>query len=299
MEEYIEKILVRIKDLENRVTAIENGGPAMAVAANTDFDDLKNLLELDQWPMAIPPNMICDVSADQDKQDRAEGILDIIIDVHLEGLSFLDFGCGEGHVVNQSLMQNPKTTVGYDIEKSDKWAQWTDKAFFTTNWDEVRERAPYDVVLLYDVVDHMMEENWIEKLHEVKKVMSSNGRAYVRCHPWCSRHGTHLYHQKNKAFMHLVFNDKELEELGFKQTPTRKIIHPLMTYDDLFKKAGFRVVKPAKVSKEKVEGFFYENPLIASRIKKNYISSFDHDLKTGKKFPSLQMEQQFVDIVLG
>jgi len=56
--------------------------------------ELVNLLNSKAWPHAVDPALICDISSEQDKEDRAEGILDLIIDIHLENLKFLDFGCG-------------------------------------------------------------------------------------------------------------------------------------------------------------------------------------------------------------
>src|SRR5207249_2471927 len=164
------------------------------------------------------PTLICDITSDQDKEDRAEGILDLIIDVHLENLKFLDFGCGEGHVVNRCRTQKPRMAVGFDIKKIERWEKWnkTSNVYFTDDWDEAKRLGPYNIILMYDVIDHMLmsEQELIDRLKEVKESLAVNGRVYLRAHPWCSRHGTHLYYKLNKAFAHLVFTDEELKSLG-------------------------------------------------------------------------------------
>jgi 2-polyprenyl-3-methyl-5-hydroxy-6-metoxy-1,4-benzoquinol methylase len=273
------------------------------ITSEDEFEALKTLLESDQWPAAVEPYLICNVSSEQDKEDRAEGILDLIIDVHLEKLGFLDFGCGEGHVVNRSLMQNPRKAVGYDIAASTTWGRWQpdERAAYTTDWEEVKKYAPYNVVLLYDVLDHIegADEVVVDNLKKIKEVMAPNARVFVRCHPWCSRHGTHLYHTINKAFIHIVFTGEELAKLGYdKGMWARRIIHPLMTYNNWFQKAGYRLQRKEQSIKMDVEKFFHATPIIAKRIKTHWRDSVEKDLREGKQFPLFQLEFQFVDFVL-
>ena len=120
----------------------------------SEFQKLTELLKSDAWPHAVDPALICDVTSEQDKEDRAEGILDIIIDINLENLKFLDFGCGEGHVVNHSRSQKPKLSVGYDIKKFDKWNNWekSPNSLFTTDWNKAKTLGPYNIILMYDVI---------------------------------------------------------------------------------------------------------------------------------------------------
>lgn len=224
-----------------------------------DFQELASLLNSNKWPEAIDPGLICDINSDQDKEDRAEGILELIIDVHMEGLKFLDYGCGEGHVVNRIREQKPRIAVGYDIERNAKWDEWeqSHNTLFTTDWSEVKESGPYNVILLYDVLDHM-DYNYdalIVKMKELKSVLAPNGRIYVRTHPWCSRHGTHLYTKLNKAFVHLVFTEEELELMGITQQKVRKIKLPLFEYNNIFSAAGFRIQGGPYHVKKAVEPF--------------------------------------------
>lgn len=261
--------------------------------------ELINLLNSKEWPPAVDPALICDISSEQDKEDRAEGILDLIIDVHLENLKFLDFGCGEAHVVNRSITQKPRMSVGYDIKENEKWSQWPKKPnmLLTTDWGEVKAHVPYNIVLMYDVIDHMMysDNELIVKLKELKTMLAPNGKIYLRVHPWCSRHGTHLYRQLNKAYAHIVFSDEELQSLGYKQEEVRQVITPFLTYENIFKTAGLRINSGPHTIRESIEPFFTNTPLIAQRIKAVYKRTNNEEWQ--RKFPT-PLEAQFIDYVL-
>jgi 2-polyprenyl-3-methyl-5-hydroxy-6-metoxy-1,4-benzoquinol methylase len=294
----IQEITTKVVPVQE-VAKVESSSPA-----NTpEFQSLKNLLQSNEWPTAVDPSLICDISSEQDKNDRAEGILDLIIDVHLEGLSFLDFGCGEGHVVNKAKSQKPKFIVGYDIQEFEKWKSWPsqENVFFTTDWAVIEQHAPYNVVLLYDVLDHVVGDEIfvIDTLKRIKKNLAPNGKIYDRTHPWCSRHATHLYHQINKAYIHLIFREEELKLMGYTTgIGTRKIIHPLLSYNNWFKAAGLNIIYGPQSLKENIETFFKTNPLCLKRIREVYSQSHDEGIKSGKIFPTIAMEQQFVDYIL-
>lgn len=259
--------------------------------------ELITKLHSSDWPPAVDPALICD--SEVMKEERAEGILEIVIDIHLEGLKLLDFGCGEGHVVNRSRLQNPKLSVAYDIEKSDKWDNWekTSNVIYTTDWNIAKSSGPYNVVLMYDVIDHMVMTNAeiVDQLKKVKAVLAPNGRVYARCHPWCSRHGTHLYHQINKAFAHIVFTKQELEQMGYKQEKVKMVKHPVHEYGELFVAAGFKITHGPKIMRDKIHSFFTSTPLISERIKAHYQTSFE----IARKEVVPPLEYQFVDYVLG
>lgn len=265
----------------------------------TEFEKLKKLLHSSDWPAAVNSDLICDISSEQDKLDRAEGIIDLIIDVNLANKKFLDFGCGEGHVVNKTLEQNPKTSLGYDIVKSDRWGKWPNPSLLTTNWDEIKNNGPYDIILIYDVLDHILNESPVNALRKVKEVSAPGCKIYARCHPWCSRHATHLYRKLNKAFLHLVFTDEELDSMGLtERINARKIIHPLVTYHSWFSEAGINMAHEQVIQKN-VEDAFFSQPLIANRIKPHWKDShLEEALRTGTKMPIYQMQQEFVDYVL-
>jgi 2-polyprenyl-3-methyl-5-hydroxy-6-metoxy-1,4-benzoquinol methylase len=259
--------------------------------------ELTNLLHSSNWPPAVDPSLICD--SEIMKEERAEGILEIIIEIHLEGLKLLDFGCGEGHVINRSRLQNPKLSVAYDTVKSPKWDSWekTSNVIYTDDWNIVKSSGPYNVILMYDVIDHMVMSNneIVEQLKKIKTTLAPNGKIYVRCHPWCSRHGTHLYHQLNKAFAHIVFTRQELEQMGHKQDKVKLIKHPVQEYEELFKAAGLRVTLGPNVKHDKIEPFFTNTPVISERIKAHYQTSFE----MAKKEVIPPLAYHFVDYVLG
>jgi len=269
----------------------------ITIAAKDGFvpDLLRVALRQDRWPFAIDPAYLADPNSDADKLSRAQNIFSIILPPHMQNKKFLDFGCGEGHVV-KVVSENGATAVGYDIVDQ-SWSKLTGSFLLTTDWSEITNRGPYDVVLIYDVLDHIADRDWVEELKKVVSVLAPNGVIFVRCHPWCSRHGTHLYHQINKAFVHIIFSEEELTEMNLKGLPTRKIIHPLDTYEALFKNAGLKMNAEPWVTREPVENFF-EQPMTRERVVGNWKSSPQPPLASGEVFPIFQMEQQFIDYVL-
>jgi len=210
-------------------------------------------------------------------------------------------GGGGGHVVNKSRTQKPRMSVGYDIKKSEKWDKWekTPNIFFTDDWSAVKNLGPFNIVLLYDVIDHMIlpEQEIVKQLKEIKQSLAINGKIYLRAHPWCSRHGTHLYHKLNKAFVHMVFTDEELQAMGYKQEKTIKILTPMIDYGRIFAAAGCKIHNGPHQIREGVEPFFINTPILSERIKKNYQTCGREDLRKGK-FPSGPMENQFLDYIL-
>lgn len=263
----------------------------------TEFESLKEALESSDWPFAVDPELIINENNEEDKIQRADDIIDIMFD-NLDGKKFLDFGCGEGYTARQVAVRNAVKSVGYDIT-----AAW-DNSFqlpnlvFTTKMEDVMANGPYDLVLLYDVLDHIVNEDPVELLRRVRSLVAPGGFVYVRCHPWCSRHGTHLFRQLNKAYLHLVFTEEELAIFGLKGTPTRKIIHPLAEYDAMFLAAGFENRIRIDTLLVVPEPFFELNKKVCARIKTNWASSIDDVLRRGESFPAWQMQQQFLDYAL-
>jgi 2-polyprenyl-3-methyl-5-hydroxy-6-metoxy-1,4-benzoquinol methylase len=258
---------------------------------NPELQELKKLLESENWPVAVDPSLICDPSSESDKLIRAEGIIALLIDENLENKKFLDFGCGEGHVPFIAAEQNLVLSVGYDIKDSPSWNQLkNNNLILTTNIEIVKKNAPYDVVLIYDVLDHLEQSNTIEILTQLKDLLSNTGKIYLRTHPFCSRHATHLYHKINKAFIHLIFTNDELEKLGYEITPNANIVFPLATYSKLIKEANLKILKSNEI-RETVEDFFKDTPIIKKRIKEIIPNNNDD-------FPDWQCEQQFLDYIL-
>ena len=257
----------------------------------TEFAGLKEILHSNEWPPAVDPTLICDPNSEEDKINRAEGILELLIEENLKGKKFLDFGCGEGHIPLKAIDQNTTLSVGYDINEDPHWNEFRNKGVTLTNDMKVVEsQAPYDVILIYDVIDHATLEEVKQIMVKVKSLLSNKGTVYLRAHPFCSRHATHLYHKLNKAYVHLVFTEEELAEMGYESPVNAKILFPISQYEKIFKEAGLKV-QSSNVLRERIEDTpFKKNTLVKNRIKQHFPNV--------KDYPSFQCEQQFLDYIL-
>lgn len=265
--------------------------------SHLDFSEIKELVKSPLWPSAVPQELICETESEEDKQERAEGIIYLMINEDLSDKSFLDFGCGEGHVVVQSAKSNVKKSVGYDPYSS--LPDSDEKCYFSNDFEKVREEGPFDIVLMYDVLDHLkgfegdmdstgIAHHMAEVLSQVKLVTHESSKVYLRCHPWCSRHGGHLYNSLNKAFAHVVFSKSELEDMGHEVEDVAKVTFPRATYDTAIKKAGLKAISQ-DIIQTKAEGFFKEG-LVAKRIVSRWPGA--------TAFPWYQTGQDFLDYIL-
>jgi 2-polyprenyl-3-methyl-5-hydroxy-6-metoxy-1,4-benzoquinol methylase len=286
------KIKEYIKNLDNLKLLLENlleASDDLTILSEKkdelkEFTDLRLLAKSSSWPEAIPKDFLCSDN-EEDKITRAEGILSNLNISDLDE-SFLDFGCGEGYVV--FLNSKNKKSVGYDITDQN-WSHFdkNENLIFSNKWEEIEKNGPYDLILLNDVIDHV--ENPLKELEKIQKIKNSLTKIFLRVHPWTSRHGSHLYKQLNKAYLHLVFSESELFVMGIEQQKINKVLDPINFYQDLLKKAGFTIVKE-EVIKQPVESFF-NSENIKSRIQRNYDDKdYEKILKT--------MEIQFIDFTL-
>lgn len=199
--------------------------------------DILKLVQSEFWPQAVNPALV--VSDDNQKQLRASSIIHSFVRENIEGKRFLDFGCGEGHTVLAAKKKEPRTVIGYDIVKNERWG---DDPIFTTEWSRVIEAGPYDAVLVYDVLDHIVDENTrLDVMQKIRGVLSNDAKIYMRCHPFTSRHGTHLYTTLNRAYAHLFLNNEQIKSLGGEQEACHKTLRPKRVYRDLFTKAGLTI----------------------------------------------------------
>ncbi len=239
---------------------INNQLSIQSFQSNSDLDNIKKALWSDKWPEAVNANLICDPSSEFDKTERARGIFELMIEQNISKKKFLDYGCGEGHVSKISLDYSPALSVGYDIRK-----QWPDipGCLMTDSINVLQENKPYDIILLFDVIDHIEGEHPIDLLARAKALLADDGRIYMRSHPFTSRHATHSYHTLNKAYVHLVFNKSELADLTSDVTPNFGVIDP-QTYLSWFQSLGLKIVSRKNIH-DRIEPFF-KIPKIASRI---------------------------------
>jgi len=268
--------------------------PASTFSESSEFEYLKNLLCSEEWPEAVFPAQIADENSESDKKERAEGICAIMLP-SLLGKKFLDFGCGEGHVA-KSTSKEAMLSVGYDLvvrEGSKSLLEEDEKFILTSDFARVQELGPYDVVLLYDVIDHCVSESQSEMLKKVASLLRDDGRIYMRCHPWCGRHGAHLYRKLNKAFVHLVLSEEELRSMGLESGGVIKTFAPLNDYNKSIELSGLKQESEPEIDIQEVEKFFKENDMVRERILKKWGIS-----EWGGSPPDFQMSQCFVDYVL-
>jgi SAM-dependent methyltransferase len=272
------------RDMAELSNNLKKYGLPQASEYEKSLEEIRKLLETEEWPYAVEPHLLC--VTNEDKQKRADSIMDLLIGERMKNKRFLDFGCGEGHTIPAALTRECSLAIGYDVDAS---KYQFDQNHFAENFDLVKCNAPFDIILMHDVLDHISLVDPIEALRQASGLLSGEGRIYIRNHPWSSRHGSHLYTNKNKAFIHLILDDIELMRcLGLQSEPNIKVVNPLETYRHWFKESGL-FVKNEFVSKTSVEDFFV-----------NYQSILDRLCRVWQNVDVLQsyMEIDFVDYVL-
>ncbi len=197
---------------------------------------LIDLIKSSQWPEAIASSLI--VKTLEQRQLRAQSILTNFIKKPLNHVRFLDFGCGHGDCVHQAV-ERGALAAGYDIEANTCWQE--QKGEYSTDIDRITGLGPYDIILLYDVMDHIMDGTF-KMIELLKTMMTNDSIVYVRCHPYSSRHGGHLYEQLNKAYLHLFMSPLELQQLNITMPAIRQIITPSETYLAIFKECGLTII---------------------------------------------------------
>ena len=242
----------------------------------------------DSWPKAVDPDLIVDGGEETEKQFRATQVLELI-GIPTNDISVLDFGCGEGHVAHE-ISQTASKVVGFDEKRSNAWDnKVADNLFFITDDKIIKQHAPYDLIILYDVVDHIQGDH-IAILKRLGQLLSDNGRFFIRTHPWTARHGSHLYEKINKAYLHLAVTPDETPDIPWKEIEyTHKIIRPMGAYENWFKRAGLEIVS-RDIHSGAIEDFFDE--LLDRIITVTWDGVIDK--KTAKKIMGIE----FVDYIL-
>lgn len=226
--------------------------PTLATLVGNN-ESMFEILKTNLWPEAVPPSMV--VKDEAAKRIRAGSILAGFVNQTLKGKKFLDFGCGEGHVTAEAARSGAQS-IGYDPTIYGEWSGFSDGKF-TDSLEEVASHGPYDIILLYDVADHVTSlEPWVF-MKSVANLMSPSTKLYVRYHPITSPHATHTYTTFNKAYAHLLFDENVLVELGANpQTVIRT--HP--TAD--LAKAGLRIEQMNRVVTP-VDPFFHDEFILS------------------------------------
>jgi len=295
IKEYI-RALNHISDFLKTLLDEENRVIPEPVDKLSEITELRMLSKSGIWPEAVPKDLICGDS-EEDKISRANGIVEEFIGESLKEKSFLDFGCGEGHIPYVVANQEAEQSVGYDL-KNQEWEHFDkpSKLTLTSNWEDVEKLGPFDIILVNDVLDHTKNpKEELAKIQSVKKPQT--GKVILRIHPWSSRHGTHIYKQLNKAYLHLVFTEEELISMGLEEMRTLKILDPISFYKKIIRESGFSIIKE-HVTTQPIEMFFTHTPEILRRIKSKWKNSETPELASGALFPREILETQFIDFTL-
>lgn len=248
---------------------------------------IQDLLAIDVWPEAFSSPAALKEVGEKDQVDRANCVLDMILDRPVKGFNFLDFGCGDGWIAQEIVKRGVMSSTGYDIASSDHWSKVANVKF-TTTLAQLPENN-YDVIMLYDVLDHC--EDPVVVMDSVLKLTKRDGVVYVRCHPWTSKHASHVFKQGvNKAYIHLFLNPEELKGITGKLPMfTRQEKDPITAYKWWF---NHFEIKRERIIREQVHGFFL-NP------------AFKELLSTEQQIPEDKldefmkfMEIQFADYIL-
>jgi len=257
-----------------------------------NFDLLKQLLLSKDWPKAAHDDQICNFNSSRESIFRAQNSLNIfdLDEKALNGKRFLDFGCGSGFAAVEAGARGA-TSFGYDRFESNFWEKNKGVGFFS-DWHgvqkEVNLNGKFDFVLLYDVLDHVEGEVIESVLSKIYSVCS--GLVFIRCHPFCSRHGYHLHSLLNKAFIHLIFSPQELHSLGLKKVEHTLSIVNVRDYTSFFVKK-FKILSEVRIE-DPVDKFFNDNPFILNRINNKWFNG------ESKNDVLSNMSCSFLDFVL-
>jgi SAM-dependent methyltransferase len=255
------------------------------IARNKHIDAL---LGIEEWVPAIPQFQADYIVTELDQINRANTILDMTLGTSVEGAKFLDYGCGDGYIALQMVDRGVVGVTGYDITPSDCWQKLGSEIVNYTC--DVNALIPqgHDLILLYDVLDHSADPEGVMK--HIKYLSAPGASIYIRCHPWTSRHASHLPKSGlNKAYIHMFLTYEELVGKGFKPLFTRIEKNPLEAYRWWFK--DFKIVKEKPIY-ENVSEFFKVPAFKELLASEQQISMKDVDglLKN--------MEIQYVDFLL-
>lgn len=174
----------------------------------------------------------------------------------------------------QDIMQSPKWPIGVNPLLLNNKIDTNQQKLYTNAenvlWIDQESFEPIDAeaVIVFDVIDHIEEEPFMDKLLPLCK----NKEIHFRVHPYTSRLATHDT-QRNKALSHLFTHE------GIRHN--KKTVSA--DYIRFFKKYKLEVVSQEKHYQE-IEDFFYA-PLLRKQI----------EAAIKMKLDDKQAEVQFID----
>lgn len=256
--------------------------PANELGPSPDFQN-------EDWPVAVDQDLIVPETGEPERIYRALQIKELI-GIPTDDQIVLDCGCGEGFVA-QELANTATKVVGYDLKVTDWESRAKDNLIFTTEKQKVESSGPFNLIILYDVLDHLEAEDPPSFLTWLASLLAPEGKVFVRTHPWTSRHGGHLYDTVNKAFVHLTMTTDELVTAGLHlKEPNIRVVRPMAAYEAWFKKAGLST-HDKRVKTTEVEPFFSDE-VLDRIIKTTWAGTVEPD--TARKI----MANTFVDYTL-
>jgi len=127
-------------------------------------------------------------------------------------------------------------------------------------------------------------------LQNVRAVCSPKTKVYVRCHPWTSRHGGHLYLTINRAYAHILLSDETLAKIECE--PVRKITRPLSTYDKIFNDSGFNINSVDKIIRP------MEKLLVSADVAAAFEQRLSGETTANQQWQKHVLPIEFIDYVL-
>lgn len=272
---------------ENSITSLKPSNSSQSVPAK-DLGPLPNIND-EHWPKAVPDNMIVSHRGAPEKKYRALQIIGML-GIPVAGKRVLDCGCGEGYVTAEAAQQ-AELSVGYDIEAHDNWGTYNKQnLIYTSDTDVVNSDGPYDLIILYDVLDQLKGVDPVAFLKWLRTLMVDNGQIYVRTHPWTAKHGGGIYDQMNKAYIHLALTPDELIKSGIRPLHNLKISRPMATYEKWFADAALNI--ESRNIEAEIPAEYVRNHLIDRIIKLTWGGTID------KEQAIKIMANQFIDYKL-
>lgn len=264
--------------LADVVDCFDNINIELSGELKDNFDDL---ILSDLWPNEVPTSLIA--KTDDQIAIRAKSIA-CSYGFHniLENGKFLDFGCGKGNVVIEAAKIGVES-YGYD--PIEQWPNYFSNIY--TDIDTIKSIGPFSIIGMYDVIDHIETyEETLETMSIIGQLSDKNTIIKVRCHPWTSRHGGHLYETINRAYAHILMSSDELKKHCIEKT--REIKRPLAEYQKIFKNSGFKILSLNKI----------QTPLEPIFKSPQFVSIFQKILGGDQKWQEDVLSISFVDYVL-
>lgn len=200
------------------------------------------LKERQAWPKSKPDNQLL---KNMSKWEIMFDALNRASNISLNTINkkVLLIGCNDPYLPDHYASE-ADLVVSYN--RKTNWPDFYNRKnnlIFTDNLEEVVPRAPYDLIIYWDILDHYFEdyitprydlserldENQQHLLEIGKSLLFPHSKMFIRCHPWFSRQGGHL--NDNIAYNHLFIKDEEyLGLLDDDNLITHRIYDPVAYY---------------------------------------------------------------------